>query len=72
MQEPQDLQKLEQERERQHEEAQEHKADQQGLRSPSLFSSSKPFSRLLTVVAMSSLFAIFAFVLQLRLQHPGI
>ena len=32
MQEPQDLQKLEQERERQHEEAQEHKADQQGLR----------------------------------------
>ena len=32
MQEPQDLQKLEQERERQHEEAQEHKADKQGLR----------------------------------------
>ena len=32
MQEPQDLQKLEQEQERQHKEAQEHKADQQGLR----------------------------------------
>ena len=32
LQEPQDLQKLEQELERQHEEAQEHKADQQGRR----------------------------------------
>ena len=31
-----------------------------------------PFSRLLTVVAMSFLFAIFAFVLQLRLQRLGI
>ena len=30
-----------------------------------------PFSRLLTVVAMSFLSAIFASVLQLRLQHLG-